>query len=303
MHKYRSLILPIVIIIGLLFHQYIALAKHVVPILIFLILMFGFSSLDVRKLRLTGLHVWLLIFQIVVSIVGYFLLFPVNEIIAQGILVGVLSPVAASVVVVACMLGANRETITTYTLLGNVGIAVVAPIYFSFIGTHVNMPFITSFLLILSKITPIIVLPLLVVILLQLFLPKVNGVIIRFQGVSFYLWALALMITISQTIDFIYLHGAGHESVIIWLSVASLIGCVIQFGVGKMIGKKYGDTIAGGQALGQRNTAMAIWMAYTYLNPLASIFPAAYSIWQNLFNSYQLWQHDKREARNQTEEN
>ncbi len=30
--------------------------------------------------------------------------------------------------------------------------------------------------------------------------------------------------------------------------------------------------------LGQKNTAMAIWMANTYLNPLASVFLAFYSV-------------------------
>ncbi|MDD3914938.1 MAG: transporter, partial [Bacteroidales bacterium] len=43
--------------------------------------------------------------------------------------------------------------------------------------------------------------------------------------------------------------------------------------------------------------AMAIWMATTYLNPLTSIFPASYSIWQNLYNSYQLYRHDKNGAK------
>ena len=145
MHKYRSLILPFAIVFGLIFHQYIALAKNAVPFLIFFILMFNFSALEVRKLKLTGMHYWLLFFQIVVSLLFYFILLPANEIIAQGVLVGILSPVAASVVVIACMLGADRSTITAYTLLGNAGIAIVAPIYFSFIGTNMDMPFMDSF--------------------------------------------------------------------------------------------------------------------------------------------------------------
>ena len=192
------------------------------------------------------------------------------------------------------MLGADRSTITTYTLVGNVGIALVAPIYFSFIGTNVTMPFWDSFLLILSKIAPTLILPLLLIILLQLFAPKVNSFIARYQGVSFYLWSMALMITLGQTIDFIYLHGAGHIPEIVGLGVASLMVCAVQFAVGRAIGRHYGDTVSGGQGLGQRNTALAIWMSAMYLQPLASTFPALYSIWQNLYNSYQLWRKDKR---------
>jgi len=59
--------------------------------------------------------------------------------------------------------------------------------------------------------------------------------------------------------------------------------------MGRMIGAKYGERIAAGQALGQKNTIFAIWMAQTYLSPLVSIAPAAYVLWQNTINSYQIW--------------
>ena len=294
MKRYRSLVLPLAIVVGLLFHRYLAMARPVVPFLIFTILFLNFSSVEVRSLRVRPLHWWLLAFQLVVSLGGYLLLCPFNELLAQGVLIGVLSPVAASVVVIACMLGADRSTITTYTLVGNFGVALLAPVYFSFIGTHVTMPFGQSFLLILSKIAPTLILPLALIIVLQLFAPKANDFIARYKGASFYLWSLALMITLGQTIDFIYLHGAGHVSEIIALSVASLVACAVQFAVGKAIGKHYGDTVSGGQGLGQRNTALAIWMSSMYLQPLASTFPAMYSIWQNLYNSYQLWRKDRK---------
>lgn len=294
MKKYRSFVLPIAIVVGLLFHHYLAMVKPVVPFLIFSILFLNFSSVEVRSLRVRPMHGWLIAFQIFVSLGCYLLLHPFNELLAQGMLIGILSPVAASVVVIACILGADRSTITTYTLVGNVGIALVSPIYFSFIGTNVTMPFWDSFLLILSKIAPTLILPLLLIILLQLFAPKVNNFIARYQGVSFYLWSMALMITLGQTIDFIYLHGAGHIPEIVGLGVASLVVCAVQFAVGRAIGRHYGDTVSGGQGLGQRNTALAIWMSAMYLQPLASTFPALYSIWQNLYNSYQLWRHDKK---------
>ena len=292
MNRYRSLVLPFAIVVGLLFHSYLAMARPVVPFLIFTILFLNFSSVEVRSLRVRPLHWWLLAFQLVVSLGGYLLLCPFNELLAQGVLIGVLSPVAASVVVVACMLGADRATITTYTLVGNFGVALLAPVYFSFIGTHVTMPFWQSFLLILSKIAPTLILPLVLIIVLQLFAPKANDFIAHYKGASFYLWSMALMITLGQTIDFIYLHGAGHVSEIIALSVASLVACALQFAVGKAIGKHYGDTVSGGQGLGQRNTALAIWMSSMYLQPLAATFPAMYSIWQNLYNSYQLWRKE-----------
>lgn len=296
MHKIRPYVLPIAIVLGLLFHTWCGLIRIIVPYLVFSILLLNFAAVDVKKLRFSKMDVWLMLYQIVMSIGMYYLLtaLNVNEIVAQGILVGVLCPVAASVVVISCMLGANRETVTSYTIIGNLMVAVMAPIYFSFIGTNQEMTFLTSFLMIFKKIGIVIALPFFVALIGQKFMPKVNDFFCRIKGLSFYLWAMALTITLGQTIDFMFLSGRENLSAIIWLGIASVAFCAIQFGLGKFIGYKYGDIIAGGQLLGQKNSAMGIWMANTYLNPLASIFPAMYSIWQNLFNSIQLWWHDKK---------
>jgi len=294
MQKYKSLVLPFAIVVGLLFHGYAAFLKPLVPYLIFSMLLLSFSSISVKNLKISFLDIWLLLFQLAVSLGCYLLLSPFSEIVAEGVMVGVLCPVASSMVVIACMLGANRERVTTFTMISNLGVAFVAPIYFSFIGIHIAMPFGESVLLILSKVTPIIVLPLLVTVLFQYFLPKINNILIKYQWFSFYLWACTLTITLGQIIDFIFRNGNNNGFVIFWLVIASVVLCIIQFGFGQFIGRKYGDSIAGGQSLGQKNTAMGIWMAYTYLHPLASIFPAAYSICQNLFNSYQIWQYNKK---------
>lgn len=50
----------------------------------------------------------------------------------------------------------------------------------------------------------------------------------------------------------------------------------------------YQTRISAGQALGQKNTTLGIWMAHTYLNPIAALGTAAYIVWQNVFNSWQL---------------
>ena len=296
MKRYRSLVLPFAIVTGLLFHQYLVYLRNVTPFLIFTILLLNYVAVDMKKLKMTWLDVWLMLFQIVVSIGSYGLcrLFGADEIVAQGILGGVLCPVAASVVVMATMLGANRETVTTYTIAGNLMVAVVAPVYFSFIGTQQDMPFLQSVWLIFRRVAPTIALPFFIAWGLQRVAPALNARLCRFKGFTFYLWALALTITIGQTIDFMFLHGKEHLDSILILGAASIVFCIIQFGFGKWLGRRYGDEMAGGQLLGQKNSAMGIWMANIYLLPLASVFPALYSIWQNLFNSWQLWRKDHR---------
>lgn len=63
----------------------------------------------------------------------------------------------------------------------------------------------------------------------------------------------------------------------------------------RSLGRRYGDAPAGGQSLGQKNTVLAVWMAQSFLDPISSIAPTAYIVWQNFVNSYQIYRHDRRE--------
>lgn len=60
----------------------------------------------------------------------------------------------------------------------------------------------------------------------------------------------------------------------------------------KIAGRYFNDYIACGQGFGQKNTLLAIWVAYTYLSPVISIAPSSYILFQNIVNSWQLWQRE-----------
>jgi bile acid:Na+ symporter, BASS family len=288
-HKIQTLVLPAAIILGFFFHVFFASLNILAPYLIFTMLFFTLCSMDFKKMHISILHFWLLFFQMAASLALYLILQPFNEILAQGALVVLITPTATSAPVVGMMLGANLAAMTAYTLLCNLAVAVVSPLYFSFIGTHIDSPFFISCLIILKKVAPIIIFPLILALLFQKFLPKMTIRIIKRQNVSFYLWAFALTIVIGRTIDYIYLQDSSQKLIIILMMVLSLLMCIMQFAFGRWVGRKYGDMVTGGQSLGQKNIILSIWMAQTYLNPLSSVVPATYSLWQNIFNSYQLW--------------
>ena len=296
MQKYRSYVLPVAILLGFLFHSFSASIAFLVPWLLFAILLLNFVTVDLRHLRFSMLHFSLLLFQLTVSVGLYLLVRAVsgNETMAQGFMMCALCPVAASVVVISSMLGADRMTTTTYTMFCNLVMSVAAPLTLTVIGVPPELTFWQSFLMILRRITPTLALPFFTALALQLWVPKANNWLCRYKNVSFYLWACALFMTLGRTIDYIFLQGRGNERVILFGAIFSAVMCAVQFGFGKWLGHRYGDTVAGGQLLGQKNTAMGIWMANTYLQPLSSVFLAFYIIWQNLFNSLQLWWHDRR---------
>jgi BASS family bile acid:Na+ symporter len=135
----------------------------------------------------------------------------------------------------------------------------------------------------------LLILPLVFAWSLRAFLPKLHARILSVHKLSFYLWAVALTIVTGSTVRFLVEQQDPDYTVEIGLAVVSLVICVGQFLLGRRLGKTYGDPVSSGQGLGQKNTILAIWMAQVYLNPIASIAPAAYVLWQNSINSYQLW--------------
>jgi BASS family bile acid:Na+ symporter len=88
-------------------------------------------------------------------------------------------------------------------------------------------------------------------------------------------------------------HAQASVGLLVAIALLGLVLCIIQFAVGRYIGHYFGRTQEAGQALGQKNTAFAIWMAYTYLNPLSSVGPGCYILWQNIVNSVEIWQKRK----------
>lgn len=294
-NKIRPYILPAAILLGIVFHRWLNIVSGITPYLIFTILLLTFTSVDVRHLKPQKLDLWIILLQLLIGVGGYglFLFLTHNEILAESILIGGLCPVAASVSVVACALGANRRTTVTYTILGNLMVALAAPVIFSYIGVQQNMPFYQSFGLILGRTASILAIPFFLTLVLQCWFKRINDIISRGREYAFYLWAMAFLLTLGKTMDFIFIHGKGNEKTIFLMGLMALILCILEFSVGKLIGRHYGDEIAGGQLLAQKNSAMGIWMASMYLHPLTSVILAFYSIWQNLFNSWQLWYYSK----------
>ena len=280
---------------ALLLHKWCARLCFMVPAIIFSILLLNFSAVNVKQLKVKIIDLWLMLFQLVVSIGGYALLSlcGAGQVLAHGALIAVLCPVAASAPVVAVMLGADRGTMTTYTIVGNLMVAVAAPAYFSLLNVQPDISFWSSFLLILGKVAPTIGLPFFVIWALQAHWTQAAGWLRQRNGLAFYLWAIALLFTLGQTFDYLFRQGdATRWSDLALLGLIALAACVLQFAVGRRIGRRYGDKVSGGQLLGQKNSAMGIWMCNNYLEPMAALTMAFYSVFQNLFNSWQLWRKD-----------
>ncbi|MCM1151851.1 MAG: transporter [Alistipes sp.] len=294
----KSIAMPSAMVVGALLCRPVtaleeASGRMITPVLIFLMLFVTFCRVRPREMRLSWLHAWLLLFQFVACAAVYFALRPLDATVAQGAMICILTPVAMAAVVIAGMLGANVATVATYSLLCNMAVAVAAPGALTFAGTGV-----CTFAQIFARIAPLLILPFVAAQLCRLVVPRMAGWIGDHGQISFYLWLVALVVTLGRTTAFIVdLHDVSR-SVELWLALVALVICLVQFAVGRTIGRRFGDPPAGGQSLGQKNTVLAVWMAQSFLDPISSIAPTAYIVWQNFVNSYQIYKKDRETAKN-----
>lgn len=303
--------LPIAMFIGtlayLLFAKWTFLApvkpwvnsfvSFITPWLIFAQLLLTFCKIDFKDLKPKRWHLWLLMIQGFSCAVaaGVLLSVPMgglNRGIWEGMMVCLICPTATAAAVITGKLGGNAATLTTYTLFSNLLGAVMVPLVFPLVEPHEGLTFWSAFLKILSKVFPLLLSPFLVALLLKHYLKGIHGWLMEHSGMAFYIWAFALALVMGQTA-----RSLVNSDMSAWLvALGGLFTCVVQFFFGKRIGSVYNDRISAGQALGQKNTVLAIWMASTYLHPLATIAPGSYVLWQNVINSYQLWKKRKLES-------
>ena len=256
------------------------------PFFIFSMLFCTFCRVNIREMKPSWLHLWLMVAQVVATVAIYALLRPLGETVAQGGMICALAPMAMGAVVIAGMLGAKVETMATHSLICNIAIAFIAPPLISMWGNGS-----CTIAEILARVTPLLIAPFVVAQLCRWLTPRFAGWIGSHAMLSFYLWLLSLMVIMGKTTHFIIESGTEYLTTEIILAAVALVVCLAQFGFGRWLGRRYGDEPAGGQALGQKNTVLAIWLAQSFLNPLACVAPTAYIVWQNIVNSYQIYKH------------
>ncbi len=288
--------LPIAMLTGAFFNEVVYHWAFLTPYLIFAMLFITYCRLSLHDLHFSRMHGWLLLAQVVGCILVYGVLVWFDPVVAQGCLICVLAPTATAAAVVTGMLGGNVACLAAYTLIGSFGVALVSPLIFTLLGGNAGLTFWESVWLICRQVVPVLVLPCLLAFGLERWVPALYRRLGRLQMVSFYLWSFSLMIVTGKTVYFIARQEGADRAEEWWMASLALVICIAQFALGNRIGRHYGDAVSGGQGLGQKNTILAIWMAQTYLNPLSSIVPAAYVLWQNLINSYQLWRKQRRQV-------
>ena len=267
------------------------LLVKLLPVLIFVMLYITFCKIQTGDLRPRAWHFILQAIRILLS--GLLVLAilhttnPMTKLVLEGAFVCVICPTAAAAPVITERLGGSIASLTIYTILANVVTSIIIPLFFPMVEKSTEITFLTAFNMILRRITFVLIIPLCLAMLTRKFLPNVATRIKETKNLAFYIWGFNLSIIMGLTIRNI-LSTQIYGTVLALLLLLPLVISILLFSIGKAVGYRYGDSISAGQALGQENTVVGIWLTIAFLNPIASIAPCAYVLWQKLINAWQL---------------
>ena len=268
------------------------------PLFVFLTLLITFCKVDYHQLLPHRWHTGVLLAQLLLVALTIGAIFWVEDhadqkLLWEALLTCIIGPAASAAPVVVGKLGGNINTMTTYVILSSLASTILIPLVFPILEPSAGVAFMEAFLIILQKVSIVLLLPLVLGWLIKHFLPRLQRRIASMPNLSFYTWAISLSITTGITVKNI-VHSEATVMLLLLIALTTFVLCFVQFAIGRLVGRWLGEEVNAGQALFQKNTALSIWVAYMYLNPVASVGAGCYVLWQNIINSIEIWQDRKK---------
>lgn len=305
--KIQTIAMPSAIILGMIFHKWTAMLSPIMAILISIMLFFAYCRIDFKQLKIVKLHWILILIQYGGGIIILYALKDFNVYVAGSAMILFTTPVGASAMVLGNVLGGNLNSITSYNILSNIFTSVLCPIYFTLLNKFLHsssdgLSIFHSIFEISKHVFILMLTPLLLAFILWRFWPKAQKEIGKRTSISFYIWVVAALSAFGKIIEVIQKYDHLYKEEII-ISIAALVSCFLLFYLGYLIGNKFKEPITGSISLGQKNTILTIWMSHTFLTvPIFSIAAGVYMLFQNSYNSIQIYITKKKKAKLNTDE-
>lgn len=307
---FKRFSLPVSLIVGTVFYLLFSqiemlvpigdvagpLLLDIMPVVLFTILYVTFCKIQIKEMKprtwhfilqgiriaLSGLFVWLITLTSDAD----------TKLVLEGVFICIICPTAAAAPVVTEKLGGSIGSLTIYTIIANVVTSIIIPLFFPMVEKSADIEFFSAVLMVLKNVTLVLVVPLALALTSRKVIPAFTSWLAKQKDLGFYLWCVNLAIVSGVTVrNILQSTVLGHS--LLLLLILPLFVTVAQFAIGKAVGRPFGDSISAGQALGQKNTVVGIWLTISFLNPLAAVAPGAYVLWQNMVNAWQLWYKDK----------
>lgn len=287
---------------------FIAISRYIQPVLIFLMLFLSFLKVKPSEMKPRRWHLYVLLLQagsfLVCSLLALLMPNQGLKVLCEGAMLAFICPTATASAVITGRLGGSTSGVVTYIMICNLMVSFLAPAVLPIVEPHEGLSFFPSFLLIMSKVFPLLICPLLLAQLVRYFMPRLFKKLMSYPDLAFNIWVPALAFAITVTVRSI-VHSSVDWRYMVGLAIISLICCLLQFWMGRRVGSIFDQTesddtrsiaVTAGQAFGQKNTVFVIWLGLIFLNPVTSVIGGFYSVWHNTVNSWQLYKVRKKTA-------
>lgn len=275
-----------------------AFSKEFQPIAVACMLFLQYTKVSPHDIKIQKWHIWLLALQAigfaVLAILTAGMEPGIWKILMECATLCIICPTAAAAGVITDKLGGSLSHTISYTVLSNFLAAIMIPMLIPVINPTEGATFGFSFLRICRRVFPLLILPLLLAWFIRYCIKPLQHFLIRYTFLAFYIWGISLSFAMFLATRALLNSGISVFGAVL-IGIVTLACTLFQFFAGRQAGKPYGriESVTAGQALGQKNTGFLIWLGYSFLTPVTSVSGGLYAIFQNLFNSWELYEKDK----------
>ena len=293
----KSLIRPAMIagplVLGMFFPQLSRFGFLIRPLLIVMLFMV-FLQLDVRELKPRAAHWAILGANVAIGGAAYLImsLTKNRELAWAAFFIGI-TPTATAAPVIMNLLRGRVGFVVSGFVVTNLGVSLVLVPLIPAVTGQMNLGFTRK---VFFDLLLTMALPLALAFALRRIHPAAETWPKRFKMLSLSIWSVMLLIISAGASNFL----RNNREVSPWI-VAAIAGtaaalCAVNFTLGYFIVPRRLRR-EGSQTLGQKNTMLTMSLALSFASPLAALGPTFYVICHNLWNSCQLFLHDRRDAK------
>lgn len=281
------------IVAGILLPQ-AAVFSHLIQYLVFGMMFLAFIGLRFKRNALHPSLFIVLITNICVALMAYFVLRPIDGTLAlAGFMIGI-SPTALSSSIVADLLQLRVDYTVAAVMLTNISIAIIVPFLLPLLAEN---QVTASVLIVLWSVTKIVIIPLILARLVYYLPSPAQKPFYQAKRYTFILWATTLFIIVAKASQYIRQNAAIPLTFLGQIALIAFILCLINFGLGALIGGSEFRRETS-QVLGHKNLSFTIWLATTFLNPIVALGPTFYIMFHNTYNSFLIYQFAKKKRNN-----
>jgi BASS family bile acid:Na+ symporter len=253
-------------------------------------LFFAFLGIEFKPGSFQTGALWILAANVAIAFIGYWLLSSIDLNLALVAFMTGIAPTAIAAPVIVGFIEGRVEYVVGILLLTNVFVAILVPFALPhLLGANVHI----SVWEVLQPVLVVMFVPLLLARLVSRLPLKAQAIIHNGKPFSFPIWLVNLFLITAKAADFLRREFSGSISTLITIALISLAICIVNFGIGALIGgRRYWQEAS--QSLGQKNNSFVIWIALTFINPLVAMGPTFYILYHHVYNSWQIYRFERQ---------